>query len=120
MRLGEEFQEDLATFLKHHPNLLWLHELFLRQFSSASETLHALSLSKEDSSVSDTHEIDAGGSKSRLTLADRRRFLNLAKISAIAGTVSTWKIPAYMHTITSAVYFKLCESRPRPSSSGKE
>ncbi|CAA3023884.1 nuclear pore complex NUP133 [Olea europaea subsp. europaea] len=85
MRLGEEFQEDLATFLKHHPNLLWLHELFLRQFSSASETLHALSLSKEDSSVSDTHEIDAGGSKSRLTLADRRRFLNLAKISAIAG-----------------------------------
>ncbi|KAL6570478.1 hypothetical protein OROGR_000028 [Orobanche gracilis] len=85
MRLGEEFHDELATFLKQHPDLLWLHELFLHQFSSASETLHALSLSKNGRSVSAIEGIESGGSRRKLTFANRKHFLNLAKISAIAG-----------------------------------
>ncbi|PIN17536.1 hypothetical protein CDL12_09814 [Handroanthus impetiginosus] len=85
MRLGEEFQDELATFLKQHQDLLWLHEVFLHQFSSASETLHALSLSKDDRSISSIEEIESNGSRCKLTLAKRKHFLNLAKISAMAG-----------------------------------
>ncbi|KAL3646114.1 hypothetical protein CASFOL_011294 [Castilleja foliolosa] len=85
MRLGEEFHDELATFLKQYPDLLWLQELLLRQFSSASETLHILSLSKDDRSVPDIEEIEASGSRRNLTLANRKHFLNLAKISALAG-----------------------------------
>ncbi|KAH6785175.1 hypothetical protein C2S51_037630 [Perilla frutescens var. frutescens] len=85
MRLGEEFQDELATFLKHHPNLRWLHEVFLHQFSSASETLHALSLCKDDRSISSMEETEPSGSRCQLNLASRKHFLNLAKISAMAG-----------------------------------
>ncbi|KAK4437508.1 Nuclear pore complex protein [Sesamum alatum] len=86
MRLGEEFQDELAMFLKQHPDLLWLHEVFLHQFSSASETLHAISLSKDDKSISAVEEIDGSRvSRCSLTLAKRKHFLNLAKISAAAG-----------------------------------
>lgn len=87
IRLGEEFQEELSTFLKQHSVLRWLHEVYLHQFSSASETLHALSLSKDETSVSPVEKIVSNGSKDRLTLAGRKHFLNLAKISAMAGTV---------------------------------
>lgn len=92
MRLGEEFHDELATFLKQHPDLLWLHEVFLHQFSSASETLHALSLSKDDRSISAVGEIESIGSRLQLTLANRKHFLNLAKISAMAGTVYSCSI----------------------------
>ncbi|KAL0445240.1 UNVERIFIED_CONTAM: Nuclear pore complex protein [Sesamum latifolium] len=84
--IGEEFQDELAMFLKQHPDLLWLHEVFLHQFSSASETLHAISLSKDDKSISAVEEIDGcSSSRCTLTLAKRKHFLNLAKISAAAG-----------------------------------
>lgn len=93
MRLGEEFQDELAMFLKQHPDLLWLHEVFLHQFSSASETLHGISLSKDDKSISAVEEID-GSSSSRctLTLAKRKHFLNLAKISAAAGKIAGYQL----------------------------
>lgn len=91
MRLGEEFQEELATFLKQHPNLLWLHEMFLHQFSSASETLHSLSLSKDYELASATENIESCGSTCRLTLANRKHYLNLAKISALAGRNFGWE-----------------------------
>lgn len=88
LRLGEEFPEELSIFLKHHNNLLWLHEVFLHQFSLASDTLHELSLSQEKTSTSTDEEgteLDFGNSE--LTLAERRRLLNLSKIAAIAGIV---------------------------------
>ncbi|KAK6155312.1 hypothetical protein DH2020_009560 [Rehmannia glutinosa] len=92
MRLGEEFQDELSTFLKQHPDLLWLHEVFLHQFSSASQTLHALSLSKDDRSISAIEEIESIGSRHKLTLANRKHFLNLAKISAMAGRNDGYEI----------------------------
>ncbi|CAA0831091.1 Nuclear pore complex protein NUP133 [Striga hermonthica] len=88
MLQGEKFLDELATILRQHPDLLWLHELFLRQFSSASETLHALSnlsLPKANRSVSDTDETEPNGPQPKLTLAWRKHFLNLAKLSAMAG-----------------------------------
>lgn len=85
MRLGEEFPEELAIFLKDHPDLLWLHEIFLHQFSSASETLHLLALSDGDSSISEIEEPTSYETKVEPTLADRRRLLNLSKIAAVAG-----------------------------------
>ncbi|XP_041992032.1 nuclear pore complex protein NUP133-like isoform X1 [Salvia splendens] len=85
MRLGEEFPDELATFLQLHPDLLWLHEVFLHQFSSASETLHALSLSKDGSSVSIMEGTEVTGSRRQLSLASRKHFLNLAKISTMAA-----------------------------------
>lgn len=87
MRLGEEFQEELAIFLKQHQDLLWLHEIFLRQFSEASETLHVLSLSPDDSSAMDdgTYSFDPTVETS---LVERKRFLNLSKIAALAGILS--------------------------------
>lgn len=93
LRLGEEFPEELSIFLKHHNNLLWLHEVFLHQFSLASDTLHELSLSQEKTSTSTDEEgteLDFGNSE--LTLAERRRLLNLSKIAAIAGKDADWKV----------------------------
>lgn len=84
MRLGEEFQEDLAIFLKQHQDLLWLHEIFLHQFSEASETLHLLSLSPNDSSAMDT-ETNSFGTTIKTSLVERRRLLNLSKVAALAG-----------------------------------
>ncbi|KAK4397668.1 Nuclear pore complex protein [Sesamum angolense] len=84
--LLRSLMDELAMFLKQHPDLLWLHEVFLHQFSSASETLHAISLSKDDRSISTVEEIDeSSSSRCTLTLARRKHFLNLAKISAAAG-----------------------------------
>lgn len=95
MRLGEEFQDELAMFLKQHPDLLWVHEVFLHNFSSASETLHALSLSKDDASVSAFDDTESSSSRFQLTLAKRKHFLNLAKISAMAGTYPISNISFY-------------------------
>lgn len=88
MRLGEEFPEELAIFLKDHPDLLWLHEIFLHQFSSSSETLHLLALSDGDNSIAETEEPTSYEPKVEPTLADRRRLLNLSKIAAMAGLAS--------------------------------
>ncbi|OVA20185.1 Nucleoporin [Macleaya cordata] len=86
LRLGEEFQEELAIFLKQHKDLLWLHEMFMNQFSSASETLHALALSQDDGSAAASEEgSDVDNIKSEPSLADRKRLLHLSKIAAMAG-----------------------------------
>ncbi|CAN4084486.1 unnamed protein product [Withania somnifera] len=84
MRLGEEFHEELAIFLKQHQDLLWLHEIFLHQFSEASETLHGLALSPNDTSAMDT-ETDSFDTTTETSLVERRRFLNLSKVAALAG-----------------------------------
>ncbi|VFQ93699.1 unnamed protein product [Cuscuta campestris] len=83
MRFGEEFQEELTIFLKRHHDLLWLHEVFLHEFSSATETLHVLALSQDDDRISDMEASYA--SDKRTSLSDRKRFLNLSKIAAMAG-----------------------------------
>ncbi|KAK6918746.1 Nucleoporin, Nup133/Nup155-like, C-terminal [Dillenia turbinata] len=86
LRLGEEFQEELAIFLKQHRDLLWLHEVHLCQFSSASETLHHVALSQDNSSFSmGEKELDSEHVNSKPTLAERKRLLNLSKIAAVAG-----------------------------------
>ena len=86
LRLGEEFQEELSIFLNHYRDLLWLHEVFLHQFSAASETLHVLALSQDEATISTTEdEIDSDHTNPVPTLTDRRRLLNLSKIAAFAG-----------------------------------
>ncbi|CAM8954468.1 unnamed protein product [Rhodiola kirilowii] len=77
LRLGEEFQEELSIFLKDHHDLLWLHQLFLHQFAAASETLHSVAVSLDDSAVV--------AREGKTTLAERKRLLNLSKIAAMAG-----------------------------------
>ncbi|KAM7275468.1 hypothetical protein ACFE04_017334 [Oxalis oulophora] len=84
LRLGEEFPEELSSFLKPHQNLLWLHEVLVNQFTSASETLHVLGLSQDTVSISADEQSDSMAN-SEPTLADRRRFLNLSKLAAMAG-----------------------------------
>lgn len=82
LRLGEEFQEELASFLKDRSDLLWLHEIYLNQFPSASETLHTYALRgspDEDASVTT--------SRKPLSFAARRRLLYLSKIAATAGSL---------------------------------
>ncbi|XWS47321.1 hypothetical protein CRYUN_Cryun14cG0142500 [Craigia yunnanensis] len=86
LRLGEEFQEELSIFLNHYRDLLWLHEVFLHQFSAASETLHVSALSQDEGTISTTEdEIDSDHVNPVPTLTDRRRLLNLSKIAAFAG-----------------------------------
>ncbi|XP_015691167.1 nuclear pore complex protein NUP133 isoform X2 [Oryza brachyantha] len=80
LRLGEEFQEDLASFLKERDDLLWLHEIRLNQFSSASETLHTCALH-----VSPEEGANLTSNRKPLSFVDRRRFLYLSKIAAAAG-----------------------------------
>ncbi|KAG0496190.1 hypothetical protein HPP92_000881 [Vanilla planifolia] len=84
LKLGEEFQEELASFLKDKIELRWLHEIFLSQFSSASETLHSLALYQDDSSAL-IDKLEFPKLQMRNSLADRRRLLNLSKIAAAAG-----------------------------------
>lgn len=94
LRLGEEFHEELSIFLKYHQDLLWLHEVYLHQFSPASETLHELALSQAENSISEAEE---GTGPTYLTmlpkLADRKRLLNLSKIAAIAGVFCSSVFP---------------------------
>lgn len=85
MRLGEEFPEELLTFLKQHRDLLWLHQVFLHQFSSASETLHLLSLSQNDSSMSASEGAESFDNSIEATLSNRKHLLHLSKIAAVAG-----------------------------------
>ncbi|XP_062210429.1 nuclear pore complex protein NUP133-like isoform X2 [Phragmites australis] len=80
LRLGEEFQEELASFLKERSDLLWLHQICLNQFSSASDTLHTCSLlggPEEDASLTTGRKL--------LSFVERRRLLYLSKIAATAG-----------------------------------
>ncbi|CAN0897487.1 Nuclear pore complex protein NUP133 [Linum grandiflorum] len=88
LRLGEEFQQELSIFLKDHQDLLWLHEVFLHQFSSASENLHTMALSQDECSSPEDDE-DAMNYQQHpgtgTTVADRKRLLNLSKIAAMAG-----------------------------------
>ncbi|XP_061361160.1 nuclear pore complex protein NUP133 isoform X2 [Gastrolobium bilobum] len=86
LRLGEEFPEELSIFLKEHPDLLWLHDLFLHQFSSASETLHALALTQnmQSNSVAEEEE-EQVSMKLKLKLSDRKNLLYLSKIAAFAA-----------------------------------
>ncbi|CAF1959468.1 unnamed protein product [Brassica napus] len=85
LRLGEDFQDELLIFLKRHSDLMWLHQVFLHQFSSASDTLHALALAQDEESmkaieegrVSETEDVQP-------TFAERKRFLNLSKIAYVA------------------------------------
>ncbi|RZC65841.1 hypothetical protein C5167_009524 [Papaver somniferum] len=93
LRLGEEFQEELVIFLKQHKDLLWLHEMFLNQFSSASVTLHALALFQEDDSApASENGLDIDIVRSEQSLADRKRLLRLSKIAALAGRDSDFEI----------------------------
>lgn len=90
LRLGQEFPEELAKFLKNNKDLLWLHQIFLHQFSDASDTIHAFALSEDDTCAFFTEEDEEleqppQMSKPLPSLADRRRLLNLAKIAAAAG-----------------------------------
>ncbi|KAK3031989.1 hypothetical protein RJ639_036194 [Escallonia herrerae] len=92
MRVGEEFPEELATFLKQHRDLLWLHEVFLHQFSSASDTLHALALSEDSNSISAADGFEFRDTNVEPALVDRRRFLNLSKIAVVAGKDADYDI----------------------------
>lgn len=86
LRLGEEFPQELITFLKDNQDLLWLHEIFLHQFSAASKTLHVLALSEDSRSFPATvKETVPDSGKAELTLPDRKRLLLLSKIAAAAG-----------------------------------
>ncbi|XP_022135834.1 nuclear pore complex protein NUP133 isoform X2 [Momordica charantia] len=88
LRLGEEFHEELLIFLKEHPDLLWLHELFLHQFFSASDTLHESALSGDDRLVSPPEvegEFESDHCNFELRLADRKRLLYLSKIALMAA-----------------------------------
>ncbi|XP_057725373.1 nuclear pore complex protein NUP133 [Arachis stenosperma] len=85
LRLGEEFPEELSVFLKEHPDLLWLHDLFLHQYSSASETLHELALAQNVQSTSVAEEGEQEYSKLNLKLSDRKNLLYLSKIAAFAA-----------------------------------
>lgn len=88
LRLGEEFQDELLIFLKRHSDLLWLHKVFLHQFSSASDTLHALALAQDEESMTTIEERTVPEPEDvQPTFADRKRFLNLSKIAYMAGIV---------------------------------
>lgn len=93
LRLGEEFHEELLIFLKEHPDLLWLHELFLHQFFSASDTLHELALSEGEGLLSPPEveaEVESDHCNLELRLADRKRLLYLSKIALMAGIRLLW------------------------------
>lgn len=92
-RLGEQFQEELSSYLKQHKDLQWLHDVFLNKFASVSNTLHDLALLFDDIggdgsiSLVEDDNIVPTLPKNRTTLEERKRLLNLAKISAMAGIV---------------------------------
>ncbi|CAM0872089.1 unnamed protein product [Alopecurus aequalis] len=80
LRLGEEFQEELASFLKDQNDLLWLHEICLNQFSVASETLHKCALR-----LSPGEDANLTSNRKSMSFVERRRLLYLSKIAATAG-----------------------------------
>ncbi|XP_054818410.1 nuclear pore complex protein NUP133 [Prosopis cineraria] len=85
LRLGKEFPDELSIFLKEHPDLLWLHELFLHQFSLASKTLHELALTQGKTSTSAAEEKELEFVNLKLKLAERKHLLYLSKIAAVAA-----------------------------------
>ncbi|XP_014504766.1 nuclear pore complex protein NUP133 [Vigna radiata var. radiata] len=86
LRLGEEFPEELSIFLREYQDLLWLHDLFLHQFSSASESLHTLALTQNMHSNSVAEEKgEQECQKTKLKLTDRKNLLYLSKIAAFAA-----------------------------------
>lgn len=92
-RLGEEFQEELSSYLKQHKDLQWLHDVFLNKFASVSNTLHDLALLVDDvggdnsiSLLEDENRVPQLPKKGK-SLEERKHLLNLAKISAMAGSV---------------------------------
>ncbi|WOL15473.1 nuclear pore complex protein [Canna indica] len=92
LRLGEEFQDELALVLKEHKDLLWLHEIYLNQCSSASEILRSIALSLDDRLHCINEEDSETMLTKRLSLADRRRLLNLSKIAAVAGKDTSFEM----------------------------
>jgi len=88
LRLGEEFPEELSIFLREYQDLQWLHDLFLHQFSSASESLHTLALTQNmQSNPVAEEEGEQECTKMKLKLTDRKNLLYLSKIAAFAGMV---------------------------------
>lgn len=89
LRLGEEFRDELSLFLQNHKDLLWLHELYMQQFTLASSTLRWLALSKEPGARVTVDSIQERLKPyckvGKLNLSYRKRLLNLAKLSALAG-----------------------------------
>jgi nuclear pore complex protein Nup133 len=90
LRLGEEFPEDLAQFLKETDriDLSWLHHIYLKDYSSASDILHALALSPT-----------APQPKRKSlppSLSQRKRFLYLSKIAALAGDKDHFSLILYL------------------------
>lgn len=85
LRLGEEFPQELVIFLKDHSDLMWLHEVFLHQYSGASKTLHGLALSGDEMFSAAEKETELDLRKTVYTLPQRKRLLHLSKIAAIAG-----------------------------------
>jgi nuclear pore complex protein Nup133 len=80
LRLGEEFPEDLAHFLKEtgRIDLSWLHHIYLKDYFSASDTLHALALSPSTPPQPKRKNLPS-------SLSQRKHFLYLSKIAALAG-----------------------------------
>ena len=66
----DEFYDELETCLEPHPSLLWVHQLRAEDYSGAARTARGLA--------------DAGAS-----LAERRRFLSLTKLSLLADGVAS-------------------------------
>ncbi|XP_078442225.1 nucleoporin, Nup133/Nup155-like protein isoform X2 [Wolffia australiana] len=106
LRLGEEFQEELLIFLQRHKDLIWIHEIFMNRFSSASENLYALALSQDnDFSLMAEESSDTVKTRPELSLSDRRRHLNLSKIAAAAagGDASSYqnmqRVEAELHLL---------------------
>lgn len=107
LRLGEEFPEELSIFLREYQDLLWLHDLFLHQFSSASESLHTLALTQNMHSNSVAEEKEQECLKTKLKLTDRKNLLYLSKIAAFAGIVLCVFQPYgdYFLSLHSILYF---------------
>lgn len=72
----EEFHDELKACLEPRPPLLWLHQLRSEDYAGTAATLRGLS------------ETGAQGAGSA-TLAERRRYLSLAKLSLLADGVSS-------------------------------
>ena len=72
----DEFHDELKACLEPRPPLLWLHQLRSEDYAGTAATLHGLS------------ETGAQGAGSA-TLAERRRYLSLAKLSLLADGVSS-------------------------------
>lgn len=87
LRFGEEFEEELSSFLQEHLHLRWLHELFREKYMSASGTLQSVALLPDSpATVAGMYTNDSeDGPKHKEKLRDRRRLLFLAKLAVLSG-----------------------------------